>query len=344
MPLKEVKLVLYIVGIYSVFIYWGYLQEKLISQNYVVGISATGEPITQNWNFACALNMCMAIACWVLSTIFEWLIEDPKRKKPSLIVFWKAAITSAMASPVGYQALQYINYPMMVLTKSSKPVPVMLVGIFMYNRQYPWYKYVSILMLVIGISMFTAFKSTGKYTDTSQDDADSSNTTMSLLFGISLVLINLTLDGYTNNEQDAIFRDHKASSIDMMKNVNLWQTIYLFSYLIITWVISGQSPSSELPSAYSMVMTCPEVQKDVLMFCSFAAVGQVLLFALVKEFGSLLWVTVSVTRKLFTVLVSVFIFNHSVNTKQWIGVVLVFLGLLLEIVMSYQQKDAKKKD
>jgi UDP-galactose transporter B1 len=257
----EVKLCFYITGIYSVFIYWGYLQEKLTSQNYVVDISSTGELITMRWKFACALNMCMAIACFMVALLFELLSEgiSSQRKKPSPLVFWKAAVSSALASPIGYEALQYINYPMMVLTKSSKPVPVMFIGTVFYNRRYPWYKYVSILMLVTGISMFTAFKSSAKViaTDASQDS--DTTTTMTLLFGVFLVLVNLSLDGYTNNEQDDIFKRYEATSLDMMKYVNMWQGLYLFTYLVGMWVMSGQSPSSEISSAYAMGMSSPEV-------------------------------------------------------------------------------------
>ncbi len=75
------------------------------------------------------------------------------------------------------------------------------------------------------------------------------------------------------------------------------------------------------------------------MFCACASLGQVLLFTLIKEFGSLLWVTVSVTRKLFTVLASVLIFEHTVNLSQWVGIAFVFSGLMLEIVMSHGTKE-----
>lgn len=76
------------------------------------------------------------------------------------------------------------------------------------------------------------------------------------------------------------------------------------------------------------------------MFCSCASIGQVLLFALVKEFGSLVWVTISVTRQLFTILLSVVVFKHSVNFMQWIAISLVFLGLGLDIIMNYLAKDS----
>jgi UDP-galactose transporter B1 len=66
------------------------------------------------------------------------------------------------------------------------------------------------------------------------------------------------------------------------------------------------------------------------MFCLCASLGQVLIFGLMKDFGSLVWITVSITRKLFTILVSVFMFNHSVNAFQWFGIVCAFVGMGLE--------------
>ena len=80
----------------------------------------------------------------------------------------------------------------------------------------------------------------------------------------------------------------------------------------------------------------------MIKFYCCACIGQVLLFGLVKEFGALVWVTVSITRNLFTILASVFIFNHSVNISQWIGIALVFTGLGLDIVMNYVNQSDKK--
>jgi hypothetical protein len=54
-----------------------------------------------------------------------------------------------------------------------------------------------------------------------------------------------------------------------------------------------------------------------------------------KEFGSLMWVTLSITRKLFTIIVSIVMFNHQISTFQWIGVAAVFLGMSVEVIMNY---------
>lgn len=241
-----------------------------------------------------------------------------------------------LASPIGYIALDYISFPLVILTKSSKPVPVMLVGIFLYGRKYPWYKYVSVLMLCGGIFIFS-FAKPGK--------AGKEIAMMTQIFGICLVGINLFLDGYTNNHQDYIFKQYKVTSLQMMKSVNTWQVLYLVGYLLACHAVWGDD--SELSRAYVLFTHSSALRLDILLFCICASVGQVFIFAVMKEFGSLTWVTLSITRKLVTIIVSVVMFNHAIGLSQWGGVAMVFGGMMLEVYMSYQEADKstkKKKD
>lgn len=333
----ELRLALYTVSLYAVFIYWGYLQEKLTSTPYIV----SGKETTRTWTFAFALNFSMAAICAGVAEVADKVMyQEPMKDKKereavSPLVFWKAAATSALASPIGYTSLRYLSYPMMILTKASKPVPVIVVGVISYNKKYPWYKYTSVFLLVAGISLFTAYKSSSSSKNASGGSTEDKGL-MTLLFGMFLVLVNLALDGFTNNEQDHIFNHYKATPIEMMKYTNLWQAGYLLTYLVVTCCLWGSS--SELYRAVDIVVQCPEVKYDMILFCGCASIGQVLLFALVKEFGSLLWVTISVTRQLFTILLSVVVFKHSVNSMQWAAIALVFVGLGLDIVMNYMQK------
>ena len=48
--------------------------------------------------------------------------------------------------------------------------------------------------------------------------------------------------------------------------------------------------------------------------------------------------TVTTCRKFFTILASVVFFGHQLKALQWFGVGLVFTGLSLEVVESYQKK------
>lgn len=61
-----------------------------------------------------------------------------------------------------------------------------------------------------------------------------------------------------------------------------------------------------------------------------------------EEFGSLTWITVSITRKLFSIVVhDLENPEKKISLYQWLGVLSVFIGLALEIVMNYSKGAAK---
>lgn len=62
-----------------------------------------------------------------------------------------------------------------------------------------------------------------------------------------------------------------------------------------------------------------------------------------STFGSLLLVTVTVTRKMLTMILSVFWFGHSLTGMQWLGVGLVFGGIGMEAELSKREKAAKER-
>jgi UDP-galactose transporter B1 len=328
---SEVRLVLYVVSLYTIFLTWGYLQEKIVSTNYPV--VSENSLIEMRWDYPVSLNLFVTISCTLTAAIVEHYFDENRKRVP-FHLFWRAALASAMASPIGYFSLKYISFPMMILSKSSKHVPVMLIGKIVYKKEYEWYKYVSVAMICGGIALFTASKSGDKTENTSKPDNSSS--TFGLLIGLFLIIFNLCLDGITCNEQDLLFSKHSSSSLEMMKNSNGWQSIYLSMYLLVNWLWQGSK--SQLSSSLWMLMQSSLLRYDVFIFCLCACIGQTLLFSLIKEFGPLSWITVSVTRQLFTILLSVFLFQHHVGAWQWIGIACVFSGLGLEIVASHLQK------
>lgn len=337
--ITELKLLGYIVGIYAVFIYWGYLQEKLTSTQYEV---LNNETISlASWEYPPILNLLMSVSTFCTA----WLVErcfHHNRVEAPFFAFWKSSLASALASPIGYESLKYISYPLLVLTKSSKPVPIMFVGVLFYNKKYYWWKYASVTLLCCGIAIFTSAKK--KVVRTEGDETDMG---FNLCYGLLLVLINLMLDGIRSNEQDKIFAQHQISSLQMMKHVNSWQTLYLCFYLVFdrlqAVITTGSGESSQWSRGSFMVWHCREVQWDLLLFCVCASVGQLLLFQVIKEFGSLVWITISVTRQLITVMASVIVFRHNVNLTQWVGVTSVFVGLGLDIAMNYMHPKSPRK-
>jgi len=52
-------------------------------------------------------------------------------------------------------ALMYVNYPTQVLAKSCKMIPVMIFGVLLAKKKYPLFKYVTVIAITLGITIFT---------------------------------------------------------------------------------------------------------------------------------------------------------------------------------------------
>eukprot|EP01035_Chromulina_nebulosa_P036445 gene36445-49093_t len=230
------------------------------------------------WQYSFVLNLSMAFVSSVTAVLVGSFFPTDISKRPPASTYWKAALSSALASPIGYTSLRYINYPLMILTKSSKPVPVMFMGVMFYQKKYSLYKYIGIALVCTGISLFTLFKAQGQ-----SNDNGAPTESLHIFFGIFLVLLNLTLDGYTNNEQDYIFTKYSVPPLEMMKYTNFWQVIYLCCFLVLGWLWYGNE--SEASKAMEILMGSKDARADIMSFSLCAAVGQILILCLIKEFG-----------------------------------------------------------
>lgn len=258
------------------------------------------------------------------------------------------AVTSSLASPFGYASLKHIDYVTFILAKSCKLLPVMALHITLFGKRYPFYKYAVIASVTAGVAVFTVWNpSTAKKAAKKGPSADANK-----VWGLFLLGVNLLFDGLTNTVQDQIFTSFKPfSGAQMMCAQNIMSTLLTVGYLIVSPYLAGTpigsyiglSPSGngELKDALAFVTTYPSVGWDVLGFAACGAVGQVFIFHTLAHFSSLLLVTVTVTRKMLTMLMSVVLFGHHVTLPQWGGVGLVFGGIGAEAW--YNRMEKKKK-
>ena len=106
--------------------------------------------------------------------------------------------------------------------------------------------------------------------------------------------------------------------------------------------ISFASPT--IVSTVSFVLSHPAALAPILAYALLGGLGQLFIFETIQHFGSLTLVMVTVTRKLFTMLLSVLVFNHALSAGQWTGVAVVFGGIGVEAGMKRREmlRRAKK--
>jgi UDP-galactose transporter B1 len=302
-----------VIGIYAFFLTWSVLQERISTTPYGAD--------EERFRYFIVLNSIQAF-CAALVAFGYLKFTGRSLGRPSWELLGKyiqAACTNALASPFGYAALKHIDYPTLILGKSCKLVPVMFVSFIMYGKRYPFYKYMSVAAVTAGVSGFMLLQ-----------PAKAGNAATSSLFGLSLLLINLMLDGATNSTQDQIFHKFRVSGQQMMCFMNLFGGV-----LMLLWLLNPWNP--ELSQAIAFCARHPSVIKDILVFSCCGALGQCFIFFTLARFGSLVLVTVTVTRKMFSMLLSVFWFGHEMNVGQWAGVAVVFIGIGMDAYMKSRE-------
>ena len=60
--------------------------------------------------------------------------------------------------------------------------------------------------------------------------------------------------------------------------------------------------------------------------------GQISIYYIVLNFKQHMFPLISTTRKVFTVLLSIYIYQHPMNIYLWIALVLVFGGITYELI------------
>ncbi|KAI5290762.1 UDP-galactose transporter, partial [Ascosphaera atra] len=325
---------------------WGVLQEKITTTSYQAPATSTDpNPAPERFTFSVVLNTIQSSFAAITGFAYLYLSRPSGQKVPSpfpnrAILFPLAlvSLTSSLASPFGYASLAHIDYLTFILAKSCKLLPVMLLHLTVFRKRYPLYKYAVVFMVTIGVATFTLHHPTSsrKLKSTAHPLDDGSNGKSST-WGLFLLFINLLLDGLTNTTQDHIFGSPhlytRFSGPQMMVAVNVLSTAFTAAYLVLAPHLSAhiasylplslvevslsESNVNELGAACGFLGRHPAALKNVLAFAACGAVGQLFIFYTLAHFSSLLLVTVTVTRKMLTMLLSVVWFGHRLNKGQW---------------------------
>lgn len=346
------QLVICVAGIYGSFITWGWYQEQLTTMPH--------GPSNERWTYSVFLLTVQSAFAAITGLIYLNISakKDPKTgvrnvpaifpSKAILFPLLGIAITSSLAAPFGYASLKHVDYVTFILAKSCKLLPVMFLHISLFQKRYPLYKYAVIGFVTLGVAVFTLHSpSTAKKAAKKGVSADASKT-----LGLILLGVNLLFDGLTNTVQDHIFGRFKGfTGPQMMCAQNIMSTALTVTYLLISpflastalgsWIGLSPTGNGELSDALNFIAKYPAAGWDVLIFAACGAIGQVFIFHTLAHFSSLLLVTVTVTRKMLTMVWSVWWYGHEITPMQWVGVFFVFGAVGAEAAVGRREK-AKK--
>ncbi|KAG7665702.1 HUT1 [[Candida] subhashii] len=329
---SAITLITCVLGLYGTFLTWSILQERINTKPYGDNNEYFQAPLIVNIIQALFAAIVGLIYTLISSgnSPFDVFTDNGANGFQIFKSMVLIAMTSSLSSPLGYKSLNHLDYLAYLLAKSCKLIPVMFIHFVFYRTKFPAYKYLVASLVTIGVTIFTISHSSKK---TSVNDGNSE-------LGMLLLIGSMLLDGLTNSTQDQLFKYKykvKLTGSKLMCILNLFVFILTLSY---TLVFKYQ----EIKDTTNFIHRHHEVVYEIISFSLCGAIGQVFIFIILEKFDSIILITATVTRKMLSMILSVFLFGHRLNITQWLGVVLVFGGIGYEALIKLKSKQQQQHD
>jgi UDP-galactose transporter B1 len=309
----SVKLMIGAGGIYGAFLYYGSLQEDVFRF-----VAPDGASFKAAW----FLQVLEALANVIIGFLGMQLTGPTKGIPLRMFGISGAAQVTAKAC-TSLALANGLSFPVATLAKSGKMAPVMLGSLILGGASYTTREYLQVAAIIGG----TAIVSMGK-----KKGAGSASSTM----GVFYIVMSLVLDGVTAGFQKRLKVETakvgvKPKPYDFM----FWTNLFM---CLTATVIAGLL--GEINSGVAYLMANPEILSKITKFAICSAVGQSFIFYTIANFDPLVLSTVTTTRKIFSVLLSIFLKGHSLSLIGWSGISMSCAGILSEL--QAKSKGAKK--
>mmetsp|Transcript_12206 Transcript_12206/g.20090 ORF Transcript_12206/g.20090 Transcript_12206/m.20090 type:complete len:399 (-) Transcript_12206:1801-2997(-) len=299
-----VKLLIGAGGIYGAFLYYGSLQEDVFRYT-----AEDGTQFKQAW----LLQVLEALANVLVGFVGMQLTGATKNIPQMAFAISGASQVSAKAC-TSLALANGLSFPVATLAKSGKMAPVMLGSLILGGATYSIREYLQVAAIIGG----TAVVSMGK-----KKGGGSSSSTL----GVAYIILSLVLDGVTAGFQKRLKAETaKAGVKPKPYDFMFWTNLYM---CITAVVISGAL--GEVGTGLAYCAGNPEILSKIIKFAICSAVGQSFIFYTIANFDPLILSTVTTTRKIFSVLLSIFLKGHTLSLTGWSGIAMACGGILSEM-------------
>lgn len=302
-------------GLQASYLTWGYMQELIMTTEFTPTENVPSGRFPSA-AFCVFSNRFLAVIVAIIAVRIKHGSVFGNNKAP-LWSFTPCALSNTMSSWSQYASLQYVSFPVQTVFKSSKIIPVMMMGKFLKGTIYPFGQYVEALLITFGVAIFSvASKSSNRDTNTE-------------LIGLVFLLMYICFDSFTSQWQDKIYVQYGKANVDpyqMMLGVNTSAICITTAGLIIT---------GDFPIVWEFLVANPVVLRYNIITAITSASGQLCIFYTIKEFGPIVFTIIMTTRQLFSICISSIVFGHTISLKALMGAAVVFSVLFYQIRRKY---------
>lgn len=291
-------------GIYTAFLYYGSLQEDVFRY-----AAADGSKFREVW-FLQVLEALFNVAVgFVGLTVVGGTSGLPQK------LFACTGATQVAAKYCTNAALANgVSFPVATLAKSGKMVPVMLGSLLLGGASYSIRQYLQVAAIVGGTAIVSM----------SKPKAGGGHQSA---LGLVFIASSLVLDGVTGGVQKRVKTEAKKRGVvPKPYDYMFWTNAYMLVTAVVFSLARG-----ELVRGTSFCLAHPSVLTKIIKFGACSAVGQSFIFYTIANFDPLVTTTVTTTRKIFSVLLSILTKGHSLNTQGWVGIAMASCGILADI-------------
>lgn len=302
-------------GLQVSYLTWGYMQELIMTTTFDPTPSAPDGRFPSA-AFCVFSNRFLAIIVAIIAVRIRHGAVLANNVAP-LVAFAPCALSNTMSSWSQYASLRYVSFPVQTVFKSSKIIPVMIMGKVLKGTSYPYSQYLEALLITIGVAIFSiASKSSNSDTTTE-------------IIGLLFMCMYITFDSFTSQWQSKVYDKYGKANVDpyqMMLGVNS-------SAILMTTF--GLLVGGDIPKIIEFFKVNPNVLQYNIITAITSASGQLFIYTTIKEFGPIVFTVIMTTRQMISICISSILFGHTMTWKAAVGACLVFGVLFYQIRKKY---------
>lgn len=302
---KEISALSCVLALTGSLMIYGILQERIMTVPF--------GPEKRRFKHSLFLVLCNRLVACFIAVISVWATGGSMEPVAPIHNYGLISVANVVSSACQYEALKYVSFPVQVLAKCTKMIPVMIWQSVIVRKTYSIREYLEAVVVALGCAIFLL---TGDVTSSVVPGAVSTGAVY--FMGGGILLLYLAVDGFTSTWQDWLFTGYQMD----IANQVLYTT--MCSIVLST---TGLIASGKLNAAVEFVTAYPEVWWEIVGISLASAAVQFLVTHTIKEYGALIFATVMTTRQWFSILLSCILFAHPLSAGQWVGTVMVFGAL-----------------
>jgi adenosine 3'-phospho 5'-phosphosulfate transporter B2 len=302
---------------------WGYMQELIMTTQFTPTEHVPSGKFPSA-AFCVFSNRFLAVMVALIAVRYKHGAFFANNKAP-LWAFTPCALSNTMSSWSQYASLKYVSFPVQTVFKSSKIIPVMIMGKVLKGTSYPWSQYLEALLITGGVAIFSLLSKSGKSNPSTE------------IIGLIFLISYISFDSFTSQWQDKVYTKYGRPNVDpyqMMLGVNVSAICITTAGLIIT---------GDVPIVLEFLLANPIALRYNIITAITSASGQLAIFYTIKEFGPIVFTIIMTTRQMFSICISAVVFGHVISPLAGSGALLVFAVIFYQIRRKYNSRAGKRR-